>query len=193
MSYGFQPHRAVYELAGGGSEVLVVRRDVDGWRIESRLEAAEAQAEITWTLRRDLSTRVLQVTSRDALAEEHELELAVTGNGLLAHRVGPDGPSQVELGWGPDAELDHLSAVFSSVIAARSSLEPGQTRSVRAVHVGTEDLELTVIDQEYRSVGENRLVCATPTTGHEAELVIGDLGALVSYEGLTRLVELTPL
>src|SRR5439155_5110826 len=141
---------------------------------------------IDWTMLPDYSTRVLRVWSRDSLGDETDLELAVTGNGLLAHRSGSAGPTQIELGWGPDTELDYLSAAFSAVIVARLGLSPGDARRVQGVHIGTDDLELTVLDQEYRCLEAGRLLCLTPATCHKAELVVGDLGALMAYGDLLR-------
>ena len=185
------PHRVRYDILAPGDEVVGFE-ELDfasasgGWRVRSDIEAGppfEVSAHVEWELLPDLSTRVLQVLSRDGQGEEYELELAVTGNGVLAHRVAPDGPSQVELGFGPGVELDYLSAAFSAVLAARSG--PGR-RSVSTILIGTEDLDLSVVERECENDAAG-LLCRTPSTGHEARIEVGPSGELVSYAGLLRL------
>src|SRR3981081_37531 len=98
-------HRARYQVIGRGGEVaggeeLEVVRDEAGWRIHSRIETTwpeDIVATLDWELDEARLTRLLHVFSRERFSGEYELELTVGGNGLLAHRVAPDGATQVEL------------------------------------------------------------------------------------------------
>jgi hypothetical protein len=125
--------------------------------------------------------------------EVYELEVAVTGNGVLMHRAAPEGPAQVELGWGPDAEFDYLSAAFTAVIVARSGLPAGGTRTLTAVQISAEDLEPMLVTQEWRATDETTFECLTRQTGHRAAVVVGAAGEVRSYEGLLELESLEVL
>jgi len=215
MPMAIDPHRATYALlrpdgSEGGVEELVVSAAADGTMLaESWIEAnfPEAlSATVDWRLDANLVTRLLHVTSRDRWGGEYDLELAVGGNGLLAHRAGPDGPTLVELGWGPRAELDYISAAFPLVMAARARLTAGATRRVDAVQIVTEDLEPRVVAMDLGLEDEaaamdlpgaivrpgRRYRLGIPATGHSACFWIGPSGALLGYEGLLRLVSLEP-
>ena len=153
-------------------------------------------------------TRLLQVHSQGRLTGESELELTVTGNGLLAHREAPDGPTQVELGWGPDAEIDYISAAFPAVMLARSGLAPGAIREIDAVQLGTVDLVPIIVAQRLCRLPPHRLEtktdigpivpvtsqveCIVVDTGHVAIISTTASGALVGYSGLLRLAWLEP-
>src|SRR5258708_9920724 len=147
------PHRAWYSITRpdgsiAGSERVTVARTEAGWRIESELKTTwpeEIATRIDWELDRRLVSRLLRIHSHERFSGDHELELTVTGNGLLAHRVAPDGPTQVELGWGPRAELDHLSAAFSTVVVEPLDLIPGKPLAIDAVQLGTADLVPVVV------------------------------------------------
>jgi hypothetical protein len=144
-------------------------------------------ATVDWQLSDDLRTRVLRIDSSVEGLGDLELELAVTGNGVLAHRVAPDGPSQVEMGWGSNAELDYLSAAFATVIVARSRLAAGATRAIDVLHIGTEDLLPSTLSLELRAFDETSLEILVPSTDHRARLFVGESGMLLDYEGLLRL------
>jgi hypothetical protein len=214
------PHRAVYQVIGrdggvAGTEQLEVVRGEAGWRIRSLIETSWPEAVVAsldWELDGALLTRLLRVVSRERFSGEYELELTVSGNGLLAHREAPDGPSQVELGWGPNAELDYISAAFPAVMLARSNLAVGGGRDVDAVQLGTADLVPTIIAQRLRRVdpGANAeaapartgnaagtadaatavVECTVVDTGHVALISTTAVGALVAYSGLLRLASL---
>jgi hypothetical protein len=194
------PHRARYQIIGrggavAGSEDLEVARGGAGWRIRSRIETAwpeEIVASLDWELDESMLTRLLHVSSRERFSGEYELELTVTGNGLLAHRDAPDGPTQVELGWGPNAELDYISAAFPAVMVARSDLAPGATRDVDAVQLGTADLVPITLGQRLRRIDPDTVECTVVDTGHVAVITTAASGALVAYSGLLRLTSLEP-
>jgi hypothetical protein len=216
------PSRAVYAFVRpdglvAGTEEAELTRGGDGWRIHSRIETAwpeDIVATLEWDLDRDLVTRLLRIESRERFTGESELELTITGNGLLAHRRAEDGPTQVELGWGPNAELDYVSAAFPTVLLARSALQPGQTREVDAVQIGTADLLPGIVSRRLRAVapGEDdtaapvaldlgvaggaplrtarRVDCLTVQTGHVAIATASAEGVLLGYAGLLRLTSL---
>jgi hypothetical protein len=216
------PHRARYQVLGRGGDVagteeLEVAEDGAGWRIRSRVETTwpeDIVASIDWELDASMLTRLLRIFSRERFSGDYELELSVGGNGLLAHRDAPDGPTQVELGWGPNAELDYLSAAFPAVMVARSDLAPGASRDVDAVQLGTADLVPTIIGQRLVRIGPDaapRLVpipgaspavaatvaashvqCTVVDTGHVAVISTAASGALVAYSDLLRLTSLEP-
>jgi hypothetical protein len=207
------PYRAGYAFvrpdgSEAGTEVVEVTAGADGWRIQTRIQTAWPEnivATVDWDLDRDLVTRLLHIVSRERFTGESELELTVTGNGLLAHRTAPDGPTQVELGWGPNAELDYISAAFPTVMLARSGLEPGATRHVDAVQIGTVDLVPIIVAQLLRAVASDdpdaavpaagaetaqRVECLIIETGHLATATATATGVLVGYAGLLRLTSL---
>lgn len=203
MTPRLQPHRARYALldpAGAvvGHEHLTVERDPLGYHMSSTLRTvypAAVEVELQWQLDPALATRLLYIHSLDGWGQEFELEATVTGNGLLAHRAAPDGPTQVELGWGPDAELDYVSAAFASVIMARSFSGEARERRVDAVEFGVEDLVPAVVARRYHlleaPVGGGTIArCLTEETGHQALVEVGAGGALVRYEGVLELEEL---
>jgi hypothetical protein len=201
-----------------GGEEVEVSAGADGWRIQTRIETTwpeDIVATVDWDLDRDLVTRLLHIVSRERFAGEAELELTVTGNGLLAHRQAQDGPTQVELGWGPNAELDYISAAFPTVMLARSGLASGVTRRVDAVQIGTVDLVPTIVAQVLRGVptGDPRgtppmaqgtgqaapeagtetarqVECVVIETGHLATATATAEGVLLGYTGLLRLTSL---
>jgi hypothetical protein len=152
-----------------------------------------------------LLTRVLRIHSQERFSGYHELELTVGGNGLLAHRSAPDGPTQVELGWGPAAELDYISAAFPAVMLARTGPIPGQLRHVDAVQVATVDLIPAVVPERLRglALGDGNMPpgfdlpalvveCTVIATGHVARISAAASGALLSYSGLLTLDWLEP-
>lgn len=217
------PHRASYQIIGprgevaGGEELEVVRGEA-GWRIRSRIETTwpeDIVARLDWELDDAMLTRLLHVFSRERFSGEYELELTVGGNGLLAHRAAPDGPTQVELGWGPNAELDYLSAAFPAVMLARSELAIGANRVLDAVQLGTADLVPTILGQRLRRIAPDaaravapgdaaagaprhappattHVECTVLDSGHVAVISTAASGALVSYSGLLRLTSLEP-
>jgi hypothetical protein len=206
------PHRAGYQVVGSAGEVagreeLEVARHAAGWRISSRIETSwpeEIVASLDWELDESMLTRLLRVASRERFTGDHELELSVGGNGLLAHRQAPDGPTQVELGWGPSAELDYLSAAFPAVMVARANLDLGATRAIDAVQLGTADLVPTIISLRLRRLAPGDVAagpaaaatcyveCTVVDTGHAAVISTAASGALVAYSGLLRLDWLEP-
>lgn len=197
-----QPHRGTYTILGtGGAEAgredLALEATSAGFQVRSTLTSeypARLTATVDWELDAQLTTRLLVIHSRDGWGRDHELELTVTGNGLLAHRVAPDGPTQVELGWGPAATLDYLSAAFSTVMLARAGLGPGESALLDAVQLGIEDLVPEIVPREIRRLDDEdgaRYVSTVIATGHSAVLALDPSGALRSYAGLLRLDSLT--
>ena len=205
MALPLAPHQAAYTFLGAdgadaGREDLVAEVDGTGLRISSALATAypvKLTATVDWELDSTLTTRRLLIRSRNGWGDECELELTVTGNGLLAHRIAPDGPTQVELGWGPNAELDFISAAFPTVMAARSGLQPGRSRRVDTVYIGAEDLLPEVVARELTATegddGAGHLLSRALESGHTVALAIDPSGALRSYEGLLRLDRLSLL
>jgi hypothetical protein len=212
------PHRAGYEILspGGraaGEEELVVTRTGSGWRIQSGVRTSwpeEVVASLDWELDTSMVTRRLEIWSRERFGGDHRLELTISGNGLLAHREAPDGPTQVELGWGPQAELDYISAAFPAVMLARSGLATGQVRQVEVVQIGTLDLVPVIVPQRLLGLplkddelsGKDlrhgveeaaaRVECRVAATGHVALITTAPSGALLGYSGLLRLAWLEP-
>jgi hypothetical protein len=161
-----------------------------GWLIESELATSwpeEVTATIGWELDERLVTRLLRIHSHERFAGNHELELTITGNGLLAHRSAPEGPTQVELGWGPRVELDHLSAAFAMVIAERLDLASGTPVGVDAVQLGTADLVPTIIPVVAAPHGPSEIYWTVVATGHSARITTAQAGAIAAYGELLAL------
>lgn len=194
-----RPHTAAYTFVDGrgddaGREQLRLLRQGHGWLLMSRLEIATPEGlttDIEWHLEADLSTHLLYIATTNHWGEELTLELAVTGNGLLASRTGPDGPTQVEMGWGPRVELDHLSAAFTTVFLARWLPYGGAAGDVATVYIGAEDLEPEALLQQYRVVTAEATVTtverSSPDTGSRALITALPGGVVGGYEGLFRL------
>ncbi|HEY8740559.1 MAG TPA: hypothetical protein VIN56_08205, partial [Candidatus Dormibacteraeota bacterium] len=194
-----QPHRARYRIldaagATAGHEQLSVERSPGGFHLTSSLRTtypAAVEVELQWQLDADLVTRLLYIHSRDAWGEEYEIEATVTGNGMLAHRSAPGGPTQVELGWGPAVEFDYISAAFPAVIMARTFSSGATVRGVDAVELGVEDLVPVVVVRSYRRAsGQSDGItarCVTAATGHVALIEVAPSGMLRRYEGLLEL------
>ena len=168
----------------------MVARAGAGWHIESELEAAwpeEITASVDWELDGRLVTRLLRINSHERFAGDHELELTISGNGLLAHRAAPDGPTQVELGWGPQAELDHLSAAFATVVVERLDLAPGSSAQVDAVQLGTADLVPTIVPVVVSAEAATAIDWTVVATGHSTRITTAMGGAIASYGDLLAL------
>ncbi len=189
------PHRAWYSITRpdgsiAGSERVTVARTEAGWRIESELKTTwpeEIATRIDWELDRRLVSRLLRIHSHERFSGDHELELTVTGNGLLAHRVAPDGPTQVELGWGPRAELDHLSAAFATVVVERLDLIPGKPLDIDAVQLGTADLVPVVVPVVVSAAAAGGIDWTVVATGHSIRITTAQAGAIAAYGELLAL------
>ncbi|MEA2682700.1 MAG: hypothetical protein QOK05_1028 [Chloroflexota bacterium] len=203
MNPVLRPHHASYALldptgAAAGREELSLEKRAGGYFYLSTLETtypSETEAEVRWQLDERLVTRLLHIHSVDSWGEEYDLEVTITGNGLLAHRAAPHGPTQVELGWGPRAELDYISAAFPAVIMARSFAGGGSARTVDAVEFGVEDLVPVIVSRRYQRTGQAAeggitAQCLTEETGHASTVEVSAGGVLLGYEGLLRLEEL---
>ena len=198
-----RPHTARYAFidAGGrdrGQETMRISPRPGGWLATSHLELGLPEAltcDVEWHLEADLSTHVLYIAASDNWGQDSTLELAVTGNGMLASRTGPDGPTQVEMGWGPGVELDHLSACFTTVILGRWNRDAQPTRDLTTVYIGAEDLVPEALDQHFRVLehdpirGTTRVQRVAPATGSSAEITVIDGGVVAGYQGLFRLTE----
>ncbi|HXA42332.1 MAG TPA: hypothetical protein VNV65_05370 [Candidatus Solibacter sp.] len=189
------PHRAWYSITRpdgfiAGSELLTVERTGAAWHIESELKTTwpeEIATTIDWELDHRLVTRLLRIHSHERFSGDHELELTVTGNGLLAHRVAPDGPTQVELGWGPHAELDHLSAAFATVVVERLDLIPGNALEIDAVQLGTADLVPAIVPVVVSAAAATGIDWTVVATGHSTRITTAAAGAIAAYGELLAL------
>jgi hypothetical protein len=194
-----RPHRARYTFVDArghdaGEEVMTIARRPGGWIATSHLELTLPDAlasDIEWHLEPDLSTHVIYMSATDHWGQEYYLEAAVTGNGLIASRQGAEGPTQVEMGWGPDIELDHISACFATVLLARWDSEVRPRRQVTSVYIPADDLLPEPLQQEYRVVERSAAVTLVerlvPATGSRAEIAVGPGGIVQHYAGLFRL------
>ncbi|MHB8508270.1 MAG: hypothetical protein ACYDGR_06430 [Candidatus Dormibacteria bacterium] len=193
MPKGLRPAKARYSFlhpdgTRAGGEELRLAPTREGWVVTSVLHTdrpSALRAELEWHLLEDLTTRILYITSESSLGEHRDLELAVSGNGLLCHRVAPDGPTQVELGWGPSVELDYLSAAFPTILAARS--RRGDRPHAAVVLVTAEDLLPEPQEHSYRWSGPDCLVLDVAATGYRAEIALEPSGMLRTYGDLLRL------
>ena len=175
---------------------MTIGRRPGGWIASSHLELTLPDAltcDIEWHLEADLGTHVIYISTIDHWGQEFYLEAAVTGNGFIASREGADGPTQVEMGWGPDVELDHLSACFTTVLLARWDLGVRPHRAVTSVYIAAEDLLPEPLEQEYRvlehSPSITRVERLVPGTGSRAEIAVLPGGVVDRYEGLFQLAE----
>ncbi|MFN2463621.1 MAG: putative glycolipid-binding domain-containing protein [Candidatus Dormibacteria bacterium] len=191
-----RPHSARYAFVdprGGpaGAEEMQLASHPGGWRVTSRLElhgTAPSTCEVEWQLGPDLATHILNMWMTNEWGEEFTLEAAVTGNGLIASRSGPDGPTQVEMGWGAAVELDHVCACFTTITLARLGLASGARQRVASVFINPDDLVPQPLEQEYRALSATGMIQRmSPATGSRAAIVTLPGGVLRSYEGLFSL------
>lgn len=203
MSVRLASHRAEYELLRpdgslAGRERLEVRALDAGYIVSAEMDTthpAPVTAQVQWELDAELATRLLIIHSTDGWGAEAELELTITGNGMLAHRRAPDGPTQIELGWGPQAELDYLSMAFPLVLNARRAPAGGGSEVIDSLHIGLEDLLPVVVRLEIgrRTPGPanpagHRLECLTLDTGHRTIFDFDADGTLDCQVGHARRV-----
>lgn len=201
MPADLRPHHARYAFVDArgrpaGQELMTIGPRPGGWIATSRLELTLPDAltcDIEWHLEPDLATHVIYITTVDHWGQEYYLEAAVTGNGLIASREGPDGPTQVEMGWGPDVELDHVSACFTTVLLARWGRGALPRRAVTSAYIPVEDLRPEPLEQEYRvledSASIRRVERLVPGTGSRAEITVLPGGVVKRYAGLFQLTE----
>ncbi|HEV3232403.1 MAG TPA: putative glycolipid-binding domain-containing protein [Candidatus Dormibacteraeota bacterium] len=201
MRRPLRPHQATYgfrDAAGdpAGEERMELARSEAGWRVASRLELTRPlplATDLEWHLEPDLATRILYLSTRNAWGEEHRLELAITGNGVLASREAPDGPSQVEMGWGPEVELDHLGAAFTTILLARWDFAARPARRIRTVFIGAEDLVPEPLEHDYRVFADAEGIVtverAAAIAGRAATIRVAPGGVALSYSGLFEVRE----
>ena len=201
MPARLRPHRARYRFIDAtgretGEETISIGPRVGGWLATSHLSLTLPEAvtcDVEWHLEPDLSTHVIYISSVDHWGQEFYLEAAVTGNGLIASRAGADGPTQVEMGWGPDVELDHVSACFTTVLLARWDLAARPNRRVTSAYIPVEDLLPEVLEQEWRVANRDddgaTIVRTVPATGSVAEIRVNAGGVVTAYSGLFRLTD----
>jgi uncharacterized protein len=175
-------HRA----ARDGFEVVFLRTDGNGYRVDGATTALEAAA--AWVvnygieLAPDWTTRSARATSRSA-AGEHERRLETDGSG----RWRIDGAPAPALDGCLDVDLES-SALTNAFPVCRLRLEIGEHADAPAAYVRALDLGVERLEQRYVRLedegGRQRYHYSAPGFAFECRLVYDDDGLVRDYPGI---------
>ena len=172
--------------ARDGFEVVFLRREPDGYRIEGHSTAVEEDEvwgvryaitlDATWT------TRSAHVVGQSALGS-HEVRLERDGTGEW-HVDGNPAPA---LAGCLDVDLE-ASAFTNAFPVHRLALDVGEKAEAPAAYVRASDLRIERLEQSYARLpddGEHfRYDYASPRFGYRSELVYDESGLVLDYPGL---------
>jgi uncharacterized protein len=172
--------------ARDGFEVVFLRRETDGYRLDGHSTAVEdGEAwSIGYTLALDSSwaTRSAHVVGRSA-AGAHEVRLE--GDGAGAWRV--DGTPAPHIAGCLDVDLE--GSVFTNALPVRRlQLERGERAEAPAAYVRVLDLRVERLEQRYARIqddgGRSRYDYEAPAFHYKDELVYDEFGLVLSYPGI---------
>jgi hypothetical protein len=176
--------------ARDGFEVVFLRREPDGYRIEGHAAAVE-EGEV-WGIRYAVTldptwkTRSAHVVGRSPLGS-HEVRLECDGIGAWL----VDGKPAPELAGCLDVDLE-ASAVTNAFPVHRLALDVGERADTPAAYVRALDLRVERLEQSYVRLpddGEHpRYDYAAPRFDYRDELVYDEFGLVLDYPGLAERV-----
>jgi uncharacterized protein len=172
--------------ARDGFEVLFVRREPDGYRLDGHSAAVEeGQAwGVRYTLTIDASwaTRSAHVESRSALGAR---EVRIDGDGSGGWRV--DGRPAPELAGCLDVDLE-ASACTNALPVRRLGLDVGRRAEAPAAYVRAPDLRVERLEQQYARLEDDgdtsRYDYDSPDHDFRAVLVFDQSGLVLDYPGI---------
>lgn len=175
-------HREVRD----GFEVVFLRSDGDGRRLEGDTAAVEADA--AWAVRYDIAvdghwlTRSARVWGR-AASGPHELHLAADGAGRW--RIDDMPASHLDGCLDVDLESSSLTNAFP---VHRLGLEVGQLAEAPAAYVRALDLSVERLEQRYLRLDDDgerqRYLYTAPAFAFECELSYDEFGLVLEYPGI---------
>lgn len=172
--------------ARNGFEVVFVRTEDDGYRIEGHTAAVEAgqawAVEYLITLDRDWLTKSALVHGRSATGR-HELMLeADRAGGWMAN-----GAPAPELDGCLDVDLE-ASSLTNAFPVHRLGLQIGDESDAPAAYVRALDLSVERLDQRYarepNDGARQRYHYTSPAFGFETDLVYDEAGLVIDYPGI---------
>jgi hypothetical protein len=188
MPFADPPRSAAWRHreARDGFEVVFLRSDGDGWRLEGDTAAVEEGE--AWAVRYDIGvdagwrTRSARVWGR-ALPGLRELTLEADAAG----RWRIDGTPAPHLDGCLDVDLES-SSLTNAFPVHRLGLEVGEQADAPAAYVRALDLGVERLEQRYLRLDDDgvrrRYHYASPAFGFECELVYDESGLVLEYPGI---------
>ena len=172
--------------ARDGFEVVFLRREPDGYRIEGHSTAVEAGE--AWGIRYSISldgsgaTRSAHVVGRSARGER---EVRLDGDGHGVWRV--DGSPAPQLEGCRDVDLE-ASALTNAFPVHRLNLRVGEEADAPAAYVRALNLEVERLEQRYARLPDDgersRYDYASPAFDFRATLLYDAFGLVLDYPGI---------
>jgi uncharacterized protein len=169
-----------------GFEVVFLRREADGYRLEGHSTAVEDA--VAWSVRyvitvdpgwRTTSAHVVELSERGT----GEVRLEADGSG--GWRV--DGEAAPQVDGCPDIDLE-ASALTNAFPVNRLGLEVGQRAAAPAAYVRAPGLNVERLDQSYARLPDKGLRARydyeSPSVDFRAELVYDTFGLVLDYPGI---------
>ena len=169
-----------------GFEVVFLRREPDGFRIEGHSTGVEDA--VAWGVRyvitvdpgwRTTSAHVVELSERGT----REVRLEADGRG--GWRVDDEAAPQVD--GCPDVDLE-ASALTNAFPVNRLGLDVGQRADAPAAYVRTPGLGVERLDQSYARLSDEgphtRYDYESPSVDFRAELVYDEFGLVLDYPGI---------
>jgi hypothetical protein len=182
------PATAAWRLLGAhdGFEVLFLRRETDGYRLDGHstgIEEGEAWGiSYSFTLDPSWATRSAHVVGRSA-SGEHELRLEGDGRGEWIL----DGKPVPQIAGCLDVDLEG-SAFTNALPVHRLALDVGQRADAPAAYIRALDLSVERLDQTYARLaeegGQARYDYSSPRFEYRDELVYDEFGLVLEYPGI---------
>jgi hypothetical protein len=173
-----------------GFEVLFLRREQDGYRLDGHATAVE-DGEM-WGIRYSVvldsnwTTRLARIVGRSALGER---EIRLESDGAGSWRL--DGRPMTGLTGCLDVDLE-ASACTNALPINRLRLEVGQAADAPAVYVRAGDLSVERLEQSYArlpSDGEqSRYEYRAPSFDFRSVLACDEFGLVLAYPGIAERV-----
>jgi hypothetical protein len=189
MPFADPPRSAAWRHreARDGFEVVFLRSDGDGYRLEGDTAAVEEGK--AWAVRYDISvdaswtTRSARVWGR---ASSGRRELTLEADGAGRWRI--DGAPAGHLDGCLDVDLES-SSLTNACPVHRLGLEVGEQADAPAAYVRALDLAVERLEQRYLrleddAAGRRRYHYAAPRLGFECELVYDEFGLVLEYPGI---------
>jgi hypothetical protein len=172
--------------ARAGFEVVFLRREADGYRVDGHVTAVEDG--VAWsvryavTLAADWTTRLAEVSCRSEAGERHvTLESDGSGGWLV------DGAPAAHVAGCPDVDLES-SAFTNTFPVNRLALAVGERADAPAVYVRAPDLRVERLEQRYTRLedegGRSRYDYASPAFDFRAVLSYDADGLVLDYPGI---------
>jgi hypothetical protein len=174
-----------------GFEVVFLRREGDGYRLDGQSAALDAGE--AWGVR-------YSVTLDGGWATRSALVVGLSGSGAYEVLLEADGSGAWRLDGVPAPELEgcldvdlEASACTNALPVKRLGLSVGETSDAPAAYVRASTLEVERLEQQYRRLedlepGRTRYDYASPAFDFRAILTSDRFGLVVDYPGIAERV-----